>query len=113
MGLDPAVTLTGGWLFCGENRPDRFGAVAGRRGRQRRGGSNESQLRLSPMRHTTVDVTKDERSERINVRVSPREVAMLDALAEDAGLSSADIVRLLVRDAYRAKFGDKAPKIQK
>lgn len=35
---------------------------------------------------------------------------MLEALAEDAGLTSSDVVRVMIRDAYRAKFGDKKPR---
>ncbi len=38
---------------------------------------------------------------------------MLEALADDAGLSAADIVRSFIRDAYRAKFGDKPPRPKK
>lgn len=47
------------------------------------------------------------------MRVSARELAMLDALANEAGLSSADIVRTLIRDAYKLKFGDKPPRAKK
>jgi hypothetical protein len=36
---------------------------------------------------------------------------MLNVLADDAGLSAADILRTLVRDAYRTKHGDKPPKV--
>ncbi|MBX3202320.1 MAG: ribbon-helix-helix protein, CopG family [Labilithrix sp.] len=53
-----------------------------------------------------------ERSERLNVRVAPEESAMLDALAQEAGLSMSDIVRVLIRDAYRAKFGERKPKMR-
>ena len=34
---------------------------------------------------------------------------MLAALADAAGLSSSDIVRTLIRETYRAKYGDKRP----
>jgi hypothetical protein len=51
-----------------------------------------------------------ERSERFAIRMSEAELSMLNALAEDAGLAAADIVRTLVRDAYRVKFGDKPSK---
>ncbi|MCL2776619.1 MAG: ribbon-helix-helix protein, CopG family [Polyangiaceae bacterium] len=37
---------------------------------------------------------------------------MLQALADDAGLSSSDIVRQLIRAAYKDKFGDKKPKLK-
>jgi hypothetical protein len=70
-------------------------------------------LRVSTKRRTRVDVAPEERTERINVRVSVREVAMLDMLADAAGVSSADIVRMMIRDAYAAKFGDKVPRAKK
>ena len=54
-----------------------------------------------------------ERSERLNVRAAPEEMAMLEALADDSGLSVSDVVRMLVRDAYRSKFGDNLPKPKK
>lgn len=54
-----------------------------------------------------------DRTERLNVRAAPEEMAMLDALADDAGLSVSDVVRMLVRTAYREKFGDKLPKPKK
>ena len=55
----------------------------------------------------------EDRTQRLNVRVSARELAMLTALADDAGLASADVVRTMIRDAYRAKFGDKVPRPKK
>ena len=42
-----------------------------------------------------------ERSRRFELRISDEERDMLRTLAEDAGLSEADIVRLLIREAYR------------
>lgn len=51
----------------------------------------------------------EERTERFGIRLSTTEVAMLDALAEATGLSASDVTRLAIRDAYRAKFGDKKP----
>jgi len=59
---------------------------------------------------TMPDVAPDPRTERFTLRIAPAELAMLDALAEERGLSAADIVRMLIRDAYRAKFGEKAPR---
>jgi len=41
------------------------------------------------------------RSERFELRISTEERAMLRILADDAGLSEADIVRLLIREAHR------------
>jgi hypothetical protein len=52
-------------------------------------------------------MVKEERTERLAVRMAPSEAAMLDALAEEAGLSQSDIIRLLVRREYAEKFGDK------
>lgn len=34
---------------------------------------------------------------------------MLRALADAQGLSASDIVRTLIREAYRVRFGDKKP----
>jgi hypothetical protein len=54
-----------------------------------------------------------ERARNLRVLVSDEELAMVKVLADDAGLSAADIVRTLIRDTYRAKHGDKKPKPQK
>ncbi len=54
-----------------------------------------------------------ERSERLNVRIAPDEMAMLNALADAEGLSASDVVRTLVRRAYAERFGDKKPKPKK
>jgi uncharacterized protein (DUF1778 family) len=54
-----------------------------------------------------------ERSERLNVRIAPEEMAMLNALADAEGLSASDVVRTLVRRAYGERFGDKKPKPKK
>ena len=54
-----------------------------------------------------------ERSERLNVRIAPEEMAMLNALADAEGLSASDVVRTLVRRAYAERFGDKKPKPKK
>lgn len=35
---------------------------------------------------------------------------MLHAMADESGLSVSDVVRQLVRGAYREKFGDKKPR---
>jgi len=53
-----------------------------------------------------------DRTERFGIRASTEEIAMLQALADDAGLSSSDIVRQLIRAAYKDKFGDKKPKLK-
>ncbi len=49
----------------------------------------------------------------MTVRLSNEERAMLEALANDAGLSASDILRTLVRGAYREKFGAKKPRPKK
>jgi hypothetical protein len=54
-----------------------------------------------------------ERDKRLTIRVSAEEVAMLEALAEAAGVSGSDFLRLHVRSAYAEKFGDKKPKTRK
>ncbi len=41
--------------------------------------------------------------------MTDEEHAKLMMLADAAGLTSSDIVRLLVREAYTLKFGNKAP----
>lgn len=38
-----------------------------------------------------------DRTERLNVRIAPEEMAMLEALAEQAGVSASDVVRMLIR----------------
>ena len=55
------------------------------------------------------DNMSDAYSARFNMVMQPQERAMLQALAEDAGLKESDIVRQLVRGAYRERFGDKKP----
>lgn len=54
-----------------------------------------------------------DRKERLNVRIAREELDMLEALAERAGLTSSDVVRMLVRDEYRAKFGEQKPRPKK
>jgi hypothetical protein len=51
-----------------------------------------------------------ERASFLQVRASDEERAMLFALADDRGLSASDVVRTMIRDAYRERFGDKKPK---
>ena len=45
------------------------------------------------------------RSERLELRLSPTEQTMLRQLAEDAGVSAADILRTLMRAEHRRRFG--------
>jgi hypothetical protein len=42
--------------------------------------------------------------------MSAEEVAMVAALAQASGVSGSDVLRLLVREAYASRFGDKKPK---
>lgn len=59
------------------------------------------------------EVNAIERTGQLNLRIADSELAMLRALADDRGLSSSDVVRTMIRDAYRARFGETAPKKQK
>ncbi len=61
----------------------------------------------------TVQYVAIERTEMMTVRLSSDERAMLEALAVEAGLRASDILRTLVRTAYREKFGDKKPQKSK
>jgi hypothetical protein len=44
-----------------------------------------------------------ERSHAFQVRLTPEEVRMLEALAESDGISASGLVRLLVRREFRAR----------
>ena len=52
----------------------------------------------------------EERTERIALRASPTEVAMLRQLSDEEGVSVSDYIRLAVRRAYAEKHGTKKPK---
>lgn len=54
-----------------------------------------------------------ERTDMLRVRMAPEETAMLAALADEVALSASDVVRTLIREAYKAKFGAKKPKSAK
>jgi hypothetical protein len=51
----------------------------------------------------------NERTQRFEIRIAPQEIDMLRTLAEADGLSSADIIRTLIRRTYAERFGDKKP----
>jgi antitoxin component of RelBE/YafQ-DinJ toxin-antitoxin module len=51
-----------------------------------------------------------ERETTVTVRMSHEERSMLEALADEQGLTASDILRLLTRAAYKEKFGEKRPK---
>jgi hypothetical protein len=57
-----------------------------------------------------ADVAPELRDARITIRISTAEESMLTALADARGVTNADMVRMLIRDAHGAKFGDKPPK---
>lgn len=48
-------------------------------------------------------------SARFNMVMQPQERAMLQSLADDAGLKESDIIRQMIRSAYKDRFGDKRP----
>jgi hypothetical protein len=50
------------------------------------------------------------KTERIIVRATPQETAMLSALSAKTGLSMSDVVRQLVRHSYAESFGDTKPR---
>jgi uncharacterized protein (DUF1778 family) len=55
-------------------------------------------------------MVSEERTDRIALRASPTEVAMLRQLAEEEGISSSDYVRMFIRKTYAEKHGTKKPK---
>jgi hypothetical protein len=48
-----------------------------------------------------------------HVRMSGDERRMLEALAEDEGISASDYVRMSLRRAFTERFGDKKPKTKR
>jgi hypothetical protein len=50
-------------------------------------------------------MTPEEKTERAAVRLTPTEAEWLAALADADGLSQSDVLRLLVRREYAARFG--------
>lgn len=54
-----------------------------------------------------------DRDHYVAIRVTADEKAMIEALAEDSGLSQSDVVRQLVRTAYREKFPTTPAKTKK
>jgi hypothetical protein len=52
----------------------------------------------------------DQRTERFDVRVTPRESEMLREIAEYQGLSQSDTLRQLIREKHAALFGPPKPK---
>lgn len=52
----------------------------------------------------------DAKTVRLEIRLSPNEKAMLEALAAADDRSSAAWIRAIVKREYTEKFGDKPPK---
>ena len=46
-----------------------------------------------------------ERTQRIGLRMTPEEAAVVSAVAEETGLSASDVVRQAIRVAYADRFG--------
>jgi hypothetical protein len=57
-------------------------------------------------------MAQPDRTDMLRVRMAPEETAMLGMLADDAAVTASDIFRLLIREAYRLRFGAKSPKGQ-
>lgn len=51
-----------------------------------------------------------DREQRLSMKISAEEAAMLRALAEKDGITVSDWVRLTTRRAYAEAFGTKKPK---
>jgi len=51
-----------------------------------------------------------ERERSLRVRISDEELAMLQALADQRGVTVSDYIRLTARETYRSEFGDKPTK---
>jgi len=58
-------------------------------------------------------MVRDAKTRAFLVRMAENERSMLDALAEVDGLAAADVVRLLIRKEYEARFPEKAKKSKK
>lgn len=56
---------------------------------------------------TISTMAHGDRTERLNLRLSPDEFEVISELAEQTGLSASDVVRQALRMAYPEKF--KAP----
>ena len=56
-----------------------------------------------------LNMAPEERTERLGLRLSGQEHAMLTALADDRGVSLSDAARMAIRDAYKARFGERKP----
>lgn len=53
-------------------------------------------------------MVREQLTKGLNIRISPGEMAMLDALSEVTGLSKGAMVRQLIRREHEARIGQKA-----
>jgi hypothetical protein len=51
----------------------------------------------------------EDRNEQVSLRMSLHEVALLKALAALDGISQSDVLRMLLRREWLARYGDKLP----
>ena len=56
---------------------------------------------------------QSDRVRNLRVNVSDEELEMLRALAANAGVTSSDIIRLLVREAHRTTIATKGKKVRR
>ena len=64
---------------------------------------------MSPARTYTVCTMLD-RSLKLTIRISAEEHSMLQALAERAGITASDVLRMYVRRTHAELFGTKTKK---
>lgn len=55
-------------------------------------------------------MVSEERTERVALRMTPTEAAMLRGLSDDDGLSLSDVIRQLIRREWASRHGAKKPK---
>lgn len=55
-------------------------------------------------------MVKEQQTERMNLRLTPSEVEMVQALSEATGLTMTNVIRQAVRREYAERFGPAAPK---
>ena len=61
----------------------------------------------------TTTVARQTRDRIIGVRMNQQEAAVVEALAEETGLSMSDVVRLAVRKAHAPRFKRRAKKTKR
>ena len=60
-----------------------------------------------------LTMAPENRTEPVGLRMSPEELTMLRALAELDGISQSDVLRMLLRREWMARFGMKMPSQKK